>query len=329
MPVLVDVPCPLCGGAGRRVVVSAPDPLGLQPRAFSVVRCAACGLAYTDPRPEAASLGRYYDDIYSGRGGDAMSSAQTSQGMWYVNEVRWKLLRQHLHLVPEDRVLDVGCGYGAFLAFLHGRTRSRIHGIDADEGSIRDNLCRSHGELRVGELAGAAYPEGHFAFASMLHSLEHMADPVATLRELHRVVRPGGHVMVEVPNFRSALRCLFGRAWFPLMLPQHLTHFEPDTLRRTMEAAGLARVVALQSAWCPSELTTSVAPLLGRLLGIDPGVAPGLRARLLGLSLVLLFVFVDLPLSALLVLMGRSGCLVALAQVTDAPEGGAATPAPG
>jgi SAM-dependent methyltransferase len=297
-------------------VVSTPDPLALQPRLFSVVRCQRCGLAYTHPRPDAASLGRYYADIYSGRGGDAMNSAQTNQGMWYVHEVRWKLLRRHLRLGPEDRVLDVGCGYGAFLAFLHGRTRCRIHGIDSDEGSIRENLCRDHGELRVGDLERADYPEGHFAFASMLHSLEHMADPVASLRRLRRLVRPGGHVLVEVPNFRSALRGLFGRSWFPLMLPQHLVHFEPDTLRRTLEQAGLGKVVALRATWCPSELTTSVAPLLGRLVGATPAASPGLRARLAGLALIFLFVLVDLPLSVMLVLLGRSGCLVALAEVT-------------
>jgi SAM-dependent methyltransferase len=309
--------------------VAAPDPLGLQPRPFAVVRCAACGLAYTHPRPDTASLGRYYEDIYSGRGGDAMNSAQTSQGMWYVHEVRWKLLRRHLHLGSEDRVLDVGCGYGAFLAFLHGRARCRIHGIDTDAGSIRDNLCRSHGDLRVGDLAHAGYPAGHFAFASMLHSLEHTEDPVATLRELRRVVRPGGHVLVEVPNFRSVLRGLFGKSWFPLMLPQHLTHFEPTTLRRALQQVGLTRVLVLRSSWCPSELTMSVAPLLGRLLGVDPASGSGLRARIAGLALVLLFVFLDLPLSVLLVLLGRSGCLVALAEVPETPQGRGAPAAHG
>jgi hypothetical protein len=101
------------------------------------------------------------------------------------------------------------------------------------------------------------------------------------------------------------------------MLPQHLVHFEPDTLRRALEQAGLAQVVALRAAWCPSELTASVALRLGRLLGVDPAAAAGPRTRFAGLLLVLLFIFVDLPLSALLVILGRSGCLVALAEVTS------------
>jgi SAM-dependent methyltransferase len=314
------VPCPCCGASEATLVASAPCPLGLVDEPYGLVRCQSCGLVYTQPRPDQASLSLYYRDVYSGRGGEGMEDAQTNQGLWYVNEARWKVIEPHARLGPEDRILDLGCGYGAWLAFLYGRTGSIIHGLDADAGSIEHNLCRDHGILQVGELEAAGFPDGHFALVSMMHSLEHMRDPVATLRELRRVLRPGGLAVIEVPNFGSLLRPLLGRHWFPLLVPQHLQHFELSSLRRCLEAAGFERVLTLRPAWCPAELTLSIGPILGAGFGMPtPAQADpdSLAAKLVTLILAVLFVLVDLPLSVLLRLLGRSGNLLALVQ---APE---------
>jgi len=325
-PNVVREPCPVCGTRPGLELGSAPDPLGDPELRYHLMRCADCGLVSTQPRPDTASLALYYQDVYSGQGGDEMHDAQTNQGLWYVNEARWKLVEPHAQLGPDDRLLDVGCGYGAWLAFMYGRTGSQIHGLDADRGSIERNLCRDHGTLLVGELEEAAFPDGHFGLVSMMHSLEHMRDPVATLRELHRILAPGGLAFIEVPNFASLLRPAFGRSWFPLLVPQHLQHFEVASLGRALAEAGFDEVLALRSAWCPAELTLSLGPILGRSMGMptpkeaDPN---RLAAKLITLVLALVFVFVDLPLSVALKLMGRSGNLVAL--VRKAPD--APTPA--
>jgi SAM-dependent methyltransferase len=320
---LERVACPLCGAEQASTVASAPCPLGLSAEPYSMVRCGACGLVYTQPRPDHGSLQLYYEDVYSGQGGEGMQDAQTNQGLWYINEARWKIIEPHASLGPEDRILDLGCGYGAWLAFLYGRTGAQIHGLDADAGSIQDNLCRDHGTLQVGELEDAGFPDGHFALVSMIHSLEHMRDPVATLRELRRVLRPGGLAIIEVPNFGSLLRSALGRHWFPLLVPQHLQHFEAPSLRRCLEAAGFERVLALRPAWCPAELTLSVGPMLGARFGMPtPAEADptSLAAKLVTLILAVLFVLVDLPSSVVLKLLGRSGNLVALVQAADAPR---------
>ena len=328
-PLLVREPCPVCGATPDLELSRVPDPLGLSEEAFTLSRCSSCSLVSTQPRPDADSLGLYYQDVYSGHGGDEMHDAQTNQGLWYVNEARWKIIEPHASLGTEDRVLDVGCGYGAWLAFLYGRTGSQLFGLDADAGSVERNLCKDHGTLMVAELEEAAFPPGHFAMVSMMHSLEHMRDPVATLREIRRVLVPGGLALVEVPNFGSLLRPVFGRHWFPLLVPQHLQHFEQASLRRAFERAGFDQILVLRAAWCPAELILSLGPILGRSMGMptpreaDPS---RLAAKLITLFLAVAFVLVDLPLSVLSKLMGRSGNLVALAR---APAHSTETPEPG
>jgi SAM-dependent methyltransferase len=80
-------------------------------------------------------------------------------------------------------------------------------------------------------------PEG-FDVVTMWMSLEHMHHPRRVLEETHRLLVPGGRVLVAVHNIRSAPFRWFGTAWSCLDLPRHLTHFSTTTLKRMLQAAG-------------------------------------------------------------------------------------------
>ena len=72
----------------------------------------------------------------------------------------------------------------------------------------------------------------------MWQSLEHIAQPLAVLREAYRLLVPGGRLMVSVPNIESGPFRWFGPAWYGVELPRHLIHFTPATLRRMFQVAG-------------------------------------------------------------------------------------------
>jgi len=265
-----------------------------------------------------------------------MSAAQTGGAVMAVNGARWRLLLPHLRLGPDHRVLDVGCGYGSFLAYVHARSRCQIHGVDTDAGSLEGSLCAHQADLRVGDLQQVGFPSGHFKLVALLQSLEHMRDPLATLREVHRLLEPGGLLLVEVPNYGALLRRVFGRWWLPLLLPQHLVHFEAASLRAMLRKAGLGEVLLLRPAWCAVELTGSVGGLLSHLLGLlptpgRPSPEPGWRGRVLAVLLPLVFLLVELPLGLLLRLTGQSGSLVAIvrAQAPAPPDPAGASHDPG
>jgi SAM-dependent methyltransferase len=96
----------------------------------------------------------------------------------------------------------------------------------------------------------------------MWHALEHVHEPLAVLREAHRLLAPGGRLVTALPNIDSLPFRWFGPAWFGLELPRHLTHFTPETLRRMLEAAGF-RVVDLRPVR-HSDWLRSSAVLAGR-----------------------------------------------------------------
>lgn len=77
-----------------------------------------------------------------------------------------------------------------------------------------------------------------FDVVTLYHSLEHMTNPLKTLNAVQGLLRPGGFLVVEVPNIGSCYSRAFGTEWFHLDVPRHLYHFNRQTLRRMLEACG-------------------------------------------------------------------------------------------
>jgi 2-polyprenyl-3-methyl-5-hydroxy-6-metoxy-1,4-benzoquinol methylase len=236
--------CPLCGGSGRRPVVEAPDTsragLGLW---FAVVRCTDCGLCFTCPRPNEASIAQFYPSEYRPH----RRPRHRPRAHWAPLAAllgRPCVERRVLPWHGQGRLLDFGCGGGSFLERMH-RQGWHVTGLDASAETVR----RVGAELGVPVLTGSLpHPDlepGTFDVVTMWHSLEHVHHPLAILREAHRLLAPGGRVIVAVPNIDSAAFRWFGPAWFALDLPRHLTHFTPATLRAMLDRAGF-RVARLR-----------------------------------------------------------------------------------
>lgn len=134
-------------------------------------------------------------------------------------------------------VLDVGCGSGEALDVARQRGWSGV-GVEPVEASAE--RARSCGlAVRTGTLADADLPAASFDLVGAWHVLEHIMDPVAFLSELAGYARPGGLVAVEVPNWHHRSRRVRGPDWDQLCPLEHVIHFTPRTLRRTMWRADL------------------------------------------------------------------------------------------
>ncbi len=114
-------------------------------------------------------------------------------------------------------------------------------GVDFDAAAVAQARARG---LRVhaGALEAQRYPDAHFDAIGMSHVLEHLPEPLATLAECRRLLRPGARLVLATPNATSLGHRRFGRDWRGLETPRHLQVFTAAALRRVLEHAGLHEV---------------------------------------------------------------------------------------
>jgi SAM-dependent methyltransferase len=183
-------------------------------------RCTACGAATTDPWPSEREL----EDAYARYRPE--SGRFTAAGDRLLRRTRARLARRVDRLAPPGPVLDVGAGDGALLDGLavHGR---RSVGLERDprRPDVRD--------ADVTELSD------EWSAIVFWHALEHLPAPGDAIDHACGHVRPGGVLVVAVPNTASLQAWAFGDRWFHLDLPRHLVHLPAETLLERLRARGL------------------------------------------------------------------------------------------
>lgn len=235
-----ESPCPLCGRAEADCVQEAQDPapVGGDGLWFAVVQCRHCSLRYTNPRPDAESIGAFYPADYKPHRRPRKMEAARPSSRWGRLSGRSAERRGELpwNGLP-GRLLDFGCGGGSFLKRMADRGWD-VTGLDASVGAVREVQESLGLTALVGTLPHADLAPSSFEVVTMWHSLEHVHDPLAILAEAHRLLVPGGKLIVACPNIDSWPFRLFGPNWFGLDLPRHLCHFTPRTLRDALETGG-------------------------------------------------------------------------------------------
>lgn len=176
---------------------------------------------------------------------------------------------------PGPRVLDVGCGYGFFLAAL-GRAGFAATGLDLSPHAAARSGAES-GRPTVAASAEAPLPfaDGAFDAVTMLDVVEHLHAYPRALAECARVLAPGGRLAVLTLNRRSLARPLLGRAWSWYQDPTHVHLFSGPELAGELRAAGLHRVetTTLFNFCSVGETTPRLAPLrrIGRVVHLPAG----------------------------------------------------------
>lgn len=99
---------------------------------------------------------------------------------------------------PLNTILVVGCGKGIEAAVLSDSLKAQVIGIDIETNF--DEVASKFADLRQGDATRMAFPDGHFDAVYSFHALEHIPDYRQALREIRRVLRPGGAWLIGTPN---------------------------------------------------------------------------------------------------------------------------------
>ncbi len=300
--------CLLCGGATRVALADVPDTRFASPGRWDIRRCVSCGLEQTAPRPDAATLKTLYETYYNygGESGTAYTGWRERFQMSPLYQLLLKIdgdVSFHAER-GGGRLLDVGCNEGRGLV-LYRRGGFKPEGLELNSRAAE--VARRRGFMVYESDLAALQPSLPFDRLVMSNVLEHMLDPRATLAEVGRLLVRGGEVWISLPNRRSWLRSLFGRAWINWHVPFHITHFDRDTLSRLLAETGFA-VVEVRN------VTPALWVALSAVAALLPGRPRAQRSAPLVAALMAVARGLLFPLLWLGNLAGRGDCLVVKAR---------------
>lgn len=233
------VPCNLCGGTSYRTIYPATErPVtnltaefrssGDEPLKDQLVACRTCGLQFVNPRLRTDLI----LDGYREGADERFVSQAAARERTFARAL--KLIETHAP--ARGRLFDIGTAAGSFLHVAAERGW-KVSGCEPNRW-----LCewgrRTYGlDIRPGTLFDHRYPERAFDVVTVWDVLEHTSDPMAFLRECHRLLVPRGLIVVNYPDIGSWIARLMGRRWL-FLISVHLYYFTRRTAGEALNRAG-------------------------------------------------------------------------------------------
>jgi len=284
-----DAVCILCGKRESARLWEGSDKKHRGPGRFCYRQCQNCGLVFLFPPIPDDELARFYPDYVTPvrAASHAPASHRIRQALkrmvaeeWYgyvsADSLRhaWPLrflrkvmtfpLRPLLRQVPchqpGGRVLDIGCGSGGYLAFLASLGWT-CYGVEPAPNS-RTYAQEVLGlNVHPGPVAACGFEAGSFDLVTMWHVIEHLPNPLETLREIHRILKPNGVLRLRTPNAESLEARVFRGNWYGLDPPRHLYLFSPRIIRTLLESGGFS-VPRMSYHYDPTDFSRSLLYLM-------------------------------------------------------------------
>lgn len=258
------VNCPLCGSDQYHIYIEQAKELYNNLDAyFDVVQCEACGHFFTNPRPGRDFIHLFYPDeakyynpvkpaSASGRRLKLINSV-LNFGFGYrrmpafPKYLTWPIFLllkkkfEMLHIprfVEQGKVLDIGCSWGNYL----DRMREYgwdVYGTEINQKAVEyanENLGLS--QVKQGFFEEMSFEENFFDAVNMSMVLEHIYEPLPMMQKVNSIMKPGGQLILSVPDISGFEAKVYKKYFYGLQVPEHLHHFNPDTIKTLLEKSG-------------------------------------------------------------------------------------------
>lgn len=231
--------CPFCGSNENSRIIAV--------KKWTIVKCQNCNLVFTR-LPARYNVGKFNRSYYS------------DDYLFNYEDRKDKFEKRFLRRLKEIEIfkrggnlLDVGCSTGLFLRTVgkHSKHKWILFGIDINKNSIQFAKTKVPAEFVCSSLHKKCFKNNLFDCVTCFDVLEHDVDIEGNLKEIHRILKPGGLLVIQLPNYRSVMAFLCGKNWDWWSVPDHVLHFSPPILSKILADNGF--VVKRLFTWEPAK----------------------------------------------------------------------------
>jgi 2-polyprenyl-3-methyl-5-hydroxy-6-metoxy-1,4-benzoquinol methylase len=217
------VPCPLCQSYDYQKFLTKFE--------MNLVKCRKCSLIYANPRIQESELFcRYTNSFFYDEYLPAFKAASTHYDL--------KVIRSHFFIFiqlitkyfkPGKRLLDVGCGSGFFLKAAE-EIGWEAEGVEISPvaSEYAQNIVRV--KVLEGKLEAYHLPPEKYDLVVLIETIEHLTNPLDTLREIYRILKKEGILIISTPDSKSLSRLFLGKNWAVFSPEEHLSVFSQKNL---------------------------------------------------------------------------------------------------
>lgn len=228
------VTCPLCSGSDLRTLGRFED--------RALLQCGACHLAYVFPQLTGSALAAHFESD------DVAGEADRERRFERNRESVLARVAGYVHRRKNaGDILDVGCATGYFLTRFFSGGDWRIWGVDLS-AKFAEKAAEKGVRVYCGDVSQALFAGQSFDVITVLDAFYYFPNPKATLGELHRRLKPGGLLLLDMPLAGSRIwrgtsflgRLLSGSRFPLLQTSDHLFYYQPKSIARLVEQCGFA-----------------------------------------------------------------------------------------
>lgn len=224
-------PCMLCNSSRFQTIY--------RKNGWQYLRCLGCGLVSIHPKPSPDSLSKIYQEYLPS---DPKEIQRWQKMTMPVIRKSADLLESRLHS-QNLHLLDIGSGYGFFLQEMKSRGWD-VEGVELSEAGRQYAWERWGIHVHHGPIESLDIPGGSLNAVTLFYVIEHLLDPKRLLKEIKRILVPGGIVLIRWPHSTPVVRILGPISQYLDLYhtPYHIHDFSPLTMRKLLRSAGFSRI---------------------------------------------------------------------------------------
>lgn len=229
--------CPLCQSTNKKQLIGYEKDY--------LVKCAKCSFVYCENIPSPDELNKYYLNYGS---------------VHYLSPITVSRYEELLDGFEKFRknntILDVGCGSGYFLDVAK-KKGWKVYGTEFSDHQV-DKCSKKRITMKQGEISADMFENEYFDIITSFEVLEHTNNPQQQIRQINKLLRPGGALYLTTPNFNALYRLRLKGKYNIINYPEHLSYFTKKTLHHLLKTNGFKKSLLVSHGISISRIKTSL-----------------------------------------------------------------------